>query len=347
MRSFGVLAGLAAVTQAAPACPAAMAAADADYKVSKSNVNLVDGVRSRSIPAVVWRPSDSEGPFPFVSINHGAGMAADSSTGGYGYIAEALAARGYVVAGWNEYSSKGTSVDYILDSAAIRDSMYNASGNSSHEFHGLLCDKAVGVGHSLGGGAEFVAADVEVMKTRAGQTPCVGGYSANYQGLATLSGGFKWNGTDPFAPAPAPGTPNPYESAPRLKIPALFVSGTQDCMVKPLNENYPFYTNMTQSPCRIFANVTGADHCQWADLSGLAQAACAFTEKFASGGCKTTLAATDQQAYAVKYVLPFFEAVTKGNAAAMSSLLSELDDDSQKDATIHEFNGCTSDAIMV
>lgn len=310
-------------------------------------MNLVDGVRSRSIPAVVWRPSDADGPFPFVSINHGAGMAADGATGGYGYIAQALAARGYVVAGWNEYSSKGSSVEYILDSAAIRDSMYNASANTSHEFHGLLCDKAVGLGHSLGGGAEFVAADVEVMKNCAGQTPCLGGYSANYQGLATLSGGFKWNGTDPFAPAPAPGTPDPYASAPRLAIPALFVSGTEDCMVKPLAENYPFYTKMTQSPCRIFANVTGADHCQWAALSGLAQTACAFTEKFASGGCKTALSATDQQAFAVKYVLPFFEAVTKGNSVAMSGLLSSLDVDSQTGATIHEFNGCSSDTLIV
>jgi len=338
---------MVAVAEAAPTCPKAMATDEADYKVSKSNVNLVDGVRSRSIPAVVWRPSDADGPFPFVSINHGAGMAADGATGGYGYIAQALAARGYVVAGWNEYSSKGSSVEYILDSAAIRDSMYNASANTSHEFHGLLCDKAVGLGHSLGGGAEFVAADVEVMKNCAGQTPCLGGYSANYQGLATLSGGFKWNGTDPFAPAPAPGTPDPYASAPRLAIPALFVSGTEDCMVKPLAENYPFYTEMTQSPCRIFANVTGADHCQWAALSGLAQTACAFTEKFASGGCKTGLSATDQQAFAVKYVLPFFEAVTKGNSVAMSGLLSSLDVDSQTGATIHEFNGCSSDTLIV
>merc|ERR1711907_770311 len=105
----------------------------------------------------------------------------------------------------------------------------------------------------------------------------------SYNGMAALSGGFKWNGTDPFAPAPAPGTPYPYDSAPRLTIPALFVSGAADCMVKPLEENYPFYKDMSRSSCRIFANVTGADHCQWAGLSKVALAACKLTERFASG----------------------------------------------------------------
>jgi len=118
-------------------------------------------------------------------------------------------------------------------------------------------------------------------------------------------------------------------------------------MVKPLEENYPFYTNMTQSRCRIFANVTGADHCQWAALTGLAHAACSFSEKFASGGCKPTLSAADQQRFAVKYVLPFFEAVTKSNSAAMSGLLSDLEADSRSGATVHEFNGCTSEEIVV
>merc|ERR1712137_769935 len=126
--------------------------------------------------------------------------------------------------------------------------MYNASADAAHELHDVLCDKAVAVGHSLGGGAECVGADLEVMRNCAGQSPCNGGYSASYQGLAALSGGFKWDDIDL----------DPYETARRLTVPALFVSGTEDCMVKPLLENYPMYTNMTQSSCRIFANVTGA-----------------------------------------------------------------------------------------
>merc|ERR1711920_225549 len=150
---------------------------------------------------------------------------------------------------------------------------------------------------------------------------------------------------DPFAPAPAPGTTNPYDTAPRLKIPALFVSGTKDCMVKALVEDYPMYANMTQSRCRIFANVTGADHCQWASLSSLAHAACVAGETL--GGCKPDLSAQDQQQYAIKYVLPFFEWITKGNVGAVSSLLSDLEQDSKQGAVAYEFNGCNSETMVV
>lgn len=329
--------GLIAASGAAP-CPKALPKGHADYSVKKTNIKLKDDVRERQINAVIWRPVDGTGPFPLVSINHGAGMAADNAIeGGYAYLGEALAARGYIVAGWNDYVAIGSQWDYLLDSAAIRDSMYNASADASHEFHGLLCDKAVAVGHSLGGGAEFVGADAEVMRNCGGQTPCNGGYTASYQGLAALSGGFKWD---------EDGAPNPYATAPRLKIPALFLSGTEDCMVKPLVENYPMYTNMTHSPCRIFANVTGADHCQWAGLSAVAQAACVALEK-AAFPCKPSLSAKEQQAFALKYVLPFFEAVTKGNTAALTGVLADLRTDASRGAVIYEFDGCSDVVTLV
>lgn len=305
--------------------------------IEKKSVKLDDKVRERTIPAIVWKPSAVSGPFPFVALNHGAGMSADSAIeGGYAYIGEALAQRGYVVAAWDEYAMVGTQLDYILDSAAIRDTMFNASDDSSHEFHGLLCDRAVGVGHSLGGGAEFVAADEEVMRTCGGSTPCNGGYTANFQGLATLSGGFKWD---------MEGVPDPYETARRLSIPALFVSGTRDCMVKPLEENYPFFRNMTHSSCRIFANVTGADHCQWAGLSSVAQAACVELEKVAMQ-CGPTLSAKEQQAVALKYILPFFDFVTQGDSSSLGTLLSQLDADDAQGAVLFESNGCSGDALI-
>lgn len=318
-------------------CPAPLRDGQTEYKVQKNNLKLVDLVRERKINTVVWRPKDASGPFPLVTINHGAGMAVDNfAEGSYAYLGEALAARGYVVAGWNEYTVVGKQLDYILDSAAIRDSMYNASADPSHDFYELLCDKAVAVGHSLGGGGEFVGADTEVMKNCGGQVPCNGGYTGGYQGLAALSGGFKWD---------EEGTPDPYLTARRLSIPALFVSGTEDCMVKPLVENYPMYTNMTNSPCRIFANVTGADHCQWAGLSRVAHAACVALEK-AAFPCRPTLTAAEQQGYALKYVVPFFESVTKSDPDSLSNLLSMLDDDSANSAIIREFSGCVQSSVV-
>ena len=79
----------------------------------------------------------------------------------------------------------------------------------------------------------------------------------------------------------------------------------------------------------------------------MALAACKLTQSFASGGCKPTLSAKEQQAYAVKYVLPFFEAITKSNSAAMTDLLSDLKGDAAKAATVYELDGCTSEASVI
>jgi hypothetical protein len=142
---------------------------------------------------------------------------------------------------------------------------------------------------------------------------------------------------DPVHPAPA-NTPNPYTSAARLDIPVLFVSGTNDCMCKAMGEDYPAYANATKSRCRVFSNVTGADHCQWAALTGLEEFACVLIEK--SKGCKPDLTAQQQQAIALKYVVPFFDYVAKHNRTAWQSLVSELDDDKAKGAVTWEHEGC-------
>lgn len=329
-----------------PSCPTPLEKGQT-LAVTQNSVHLTDMVRGRAVPVIVWRPKASQGPFPLVSLGHGASMSAS----GYVYLGSALAARGYVVVGFDEYETKGTQLDYMLDIAAVRDSMYNASANTSSPFHGLLCDKAVAVGHSLGGGCEFVAADHAVMKDcgnsepNATQIPCAGGgYTADFAGLAALSGGFVFD-SDPFAPHPK-GTPDPYLSAGRLSIPALLVSGTSDCVVTAMGEDYPAYAAMTRSTCRVFVNVTGADHCQWAGLGALEQAGCVLMEKLK--GCKPGISAKEQQAIAVDYVSTWFDFVAKGDTASQAQLFNKFDSDrSEGKATWEHVCGSASEGLIV
>lgn len=322
-----------------PRCPAPLPAGQT-LAVTQTEEQLDDRVRGRKVPAHVFRPANATPPFPLVSVGHGASMGAT----GYDYLGKALAARGYVVAAFDEYSTKGTALDYMLDIAAVRDSLYNASADASSPFAGLLCDKAVAAGHSLGGGSQFASADRSVMRdcgnslpNASGQPCAAGGYTADFAGLAALSGGFIVNGsTDPFAPKDNGSIPEPYDSAPRLTIPAMFVSGTADCLVKAMTEDYPAYASMARSPCRIFANVTGADHCQWAGLGGLERSACVLAEGMGGKGCKPSLTAAQQQAVAVSYVSTFFDFVTKGDAASKGALFQRLDADAASGAAIYE-----------
>merc|ERR1712048_1407511 len=145
---------------------------------------------------------------------------------------------------------------------------------------------------------QFVSADIEVMKNCNGHTPCNnGGYSADIDGLAAMSGGFIFSG-DPFAQVPAD-TPDPYKSASRLTIPALFLAGSNDCMVKPMTEVYWAYGNMTKSSCRTFANVNGADHCQFEKQGPLAYAACTLIET--TMGCGPAMTPGAQQDLSTRY----------------------------------------------
>jgi dienelactone hydrolase len=286
----------------------------AAVEFSKNSVTLHDPVRERDIPTLVWTPKTGNN-YPLVLLNHGAGTGA----GGYTYMAEALAGAGYVVAAFNECSSKCTQEDYMMDIIAVRDIV-----GSSDTYKGLLSGKAIGVGHSLGGGTQFVSADVDVVKNCNGHTPCNGGYSGQIDGLVGMAAGFIFD-NDPVVPVPAD-TPDPFVSAKKLEIPVLFLSGTNDCMVKSEAENYPAYQSMVKSPCRVFANVQGADHCQFEKQGAAALFACKLIEGVM--GCKPTMSPDAQQSLSAKYTLFFADFVTKGDEAALQSLMDGLGSDS-------------------
>lgn len=333
MRPIDILSALGVCLAATP-CPSALPPG-ATLAFRKSSEKLYDPVRKRDIPMLFFRPTNGTGPWPLVTLNHGAGMNAE----GYEYLGKAFAARGYVVAGFDEYSVEGTQLDYMLDIAAVRDSMLQQTANHTSPFYGLLCDNIIGVGHSLGGGAQFVAADREVMKDCGKTYPCNnGGYTANFQGLIALSGGFNMT-SDPDHPSP-PNTPNPYDSVARLTIPALFVSGTEDCMVKAMTEDFPAYANMTRSKCRVFSNVTGADHCQWAGLKALELKTCNLIEK--TIGCKPDITPDEQQQLALRYALPFADYIAKSDVASFAALVAAMKADGNAGQTIFTFEGCSS-----
>lgn len=230
----------------------------------------------------------------------------------------------------------------MMDIAAVRDVMRQKSQDSSDDFAGLLGKGAIGVGHSLGGGTQFVSADIDVMKNCNNHSPCNGGYSADIDGLVGMAAGFDFSG-DPVAVVPED-TPDPFVSAPKLEIPVMFLSGTSDVMVKSLHENYPAYLSMTKSPCRIFTNITGADHCQFESQGALAYASCTAIELFMGGG--PAIPAATQQAISAKYTLMFADYVLKGDQSAMQSLMGDLNSDASAGTLSFEFEGCGSDVTV-
>merc|ERR1712079_756697 len=155
-----------------------------------------------------------------------------------------------------------------------------------------------------------------------------------------MAAGFIFN-NDPVVPVPAD-TPDPFVSSAKLNIPVLFLSGTHDCMVKSANENYLAYQNMTKSPCRMFANVDGADHCQFEHQGALALFACKAIE--AVMGCRPSMSPSDQQDLSAKYTVLFAAYVTKNDMTALGSLMDGLGSDGG--IASFEYDGCITEAFV-
>ncbi len=87
---LAVLAAFAALS----ACAAARPPAVAPIPVVRSSLYLRDGARHRVVPVALYRSARDRAPRPLAVLSHGYGGANTA----YGFIAEALVRRGYVVA---------------------------------------------------------------------------------------------------------------------------------------------------------------------------------------------------------------------------------------------------------
>lgn len=121
--------------------------------------------------AQVWYP-DSEGPFPLVLVVHGNHTMDDFSEGGYDYLGELLASRGFIVASVDQnFLNAGGMIEAVLGGLREENDargylllehlrLWHAwNETAGHAFHGKVdTDKIALIGHSRGGEAAAIAA---------------------------------------------------------------------------------------------------------------------------------------------------------------------------------------------
>jgi len=133
--------------------------------------------------------------------------------------------------------------------------------NLSSQIYGVVASETALMGHSMGGGASFLAAD---------------SLSVNgNQNLKTLVG-----------LAPAESTTNgvsSINSAKSIIVPAVILSGSQDGVTPPVNHHIPMYDSLA-SNCKTFINVVGGAHCYFANTNFN----CDFGESTSSNGISIT-----------------------------------------------------------
>ena len=210
---------------------------------------LVDADRGgREIPVTAHYPAATsgaeatplEGPFPTIVFGHGFVMAGSD----YGSLIDAWVAEDFVVIAVNteggiapDHEAFGLDLAYVAAAAATE----------LTPLVGALDERVAIGGHSMGGGAAWLAA-------AGGQADAV------------------------FGLAPAETNPSAIAAAASVQIPALILSGSEDAVTPPAQHHIPIY-DATASACKAFVTLDAGSHCGYADGGSL----CDLGELFFSG----------------------------------------------------------------
>jgi dienelactone hydrolase len=216
----------------------------AQFEVGHVSATYIDPTRSdRSIACEVYYPSTSagdavpvaDGTFPFIAFGHGFVM--DYTA--YQNITDALVASGYVmIYVETEGGFAPAHADFGLDLAYVADYFYEENATAGSLFQSHLIDRCAIMGHSMGGGATWLAA------TTSSSVDCIAGL------------------------APAETNPSAIAAASNVNAPALVLSGSSDAVTPPADHHIPIYEG-TASECKIFVDILNGSHCGYADSGSL------------------------------------------------------------------------------
>ncbi len=246
---------------------------------------LLDADRDdREVPCMVWYPAEEAGsettplpgPFPTVVFAHGFVMGPDDYEG----FAQGMVDAGYVFVSLG--TEQGFAPDhgmYGLDVAFVANSI--AGGLSNGVLSGTLNTRAAIAGHSMGGGATWLAA---------AEQPTIDAV---------------------IALAPAETSPSAIAVGSDMNAPVLVISGSEDAVTPPSTQHIPLYESTVNAPCRAFVSIENGGHCGFADPGTL----CDFGELGFNG-----LAASEQLEISLGLTVPWLDAFLKDDPEGLDVL---------------------------
>ncbi len=293
----------------------------AQYQIGHTTITFQDANRSnRNIQTEIYYPAVSAGDnttavqdsFPVIVFGHGFVMAWDA----YQNLWEEFVPRGYImVFPRTEGSIISTNhQEFGWDLQFLVTSMQTEGATASSILYGVVASETALMGHSMGGGAAFLAAD---SLTTNGNT--------NFKTLVGL--------------APAESTTNgvsSINSALSITLPSLILSGSNDGVTPPVDHHIPMYNNLAAS-CKTFINVLGGGHCYFANSNFN----CDFGESTSSTGISITRA--EQHQVTFDFVNPWLDYTLKGDCNAFQIFNDSLN----LSARVNFNQSCTSNPVPV
>ena len=255
------------------------------FQIGHTTINFTDASRSnRTIAAEIYYPSDTVGDnvaitsttsiaFPVLCFGHGFVMTWDAYQNFWSF----LVPNGYImVFPKSEGSLSPSHIDFGKDLSFLIDQMNGLGNTSSSIFYNRISVMNCVMGHSMGGGASFLAAQL----------------NPNIKALLNLS--------------PAETTPSAIQAASSIAIPSLIFAGVNDCVSPPNTNQIPMYNGLV-SACKTLIIIIGGSHCQMANSNffcGVGESSCTP---------QPTITRTVQQNIINSYILPWLDYQLKGN----------------------------------
>lgn len=272
----------------------------AQYSVGHVSTAFVDADRGdRSIACEIYYPSNTpgdnvnvaSGEFPFVVFGHGFVM--DYTA--YQNITDALVAEGFIlIYVETEGGFAPAHNEFGLDLAYLADHFFEENSNTSSIFQSHILNRCGIMGHSMGGGATWLAAAVS------SEVDCIAGL------------------------APAETNPSAIDAAGEVYVPAMVLSGSLDAVTPPETNHTPIY-DASASACKYFVSILDGSHCGYATEGSL----CDFGELFFAG-----LSREEQQVITHELLLAWFDVYLRDGWASNEVLQLYDDMQSNTSTTI-------------
>lgn len=274
----------------------------AQFQIGHATISFTDASRAnRVIATEIYYPAltagtnttAASGQFPVIVFGHGFAMAWSA----YQNIWEHYAPLGYILVFPKtesafptvDHQNFGWDLQYLV--TKIQD---EGQLGSSVLFNAVAPETAL-MGHSMGGGAAFLAA--ESLSSNG---------NVNFKTLIGL--------------APAESTTNGVSSiasAASVSQPTLVFSGSGDGVTPPVDHHIPMYNGLASS-CKAFVNIIGGGHCYFAQSDFF----CDFGETATIGG--VTITRLEQQQTTYDLLDNWLAFYLKDNCAAKDQFMNDI-----------------------
>lgn len=240
----------------------------AQNQVGHTQITFTDPARgNRAIQTEIYYPASTTGDdvsmvagqYPVIVFGHGFVMAWSA----YQNLWESYVPRGYIMMfprtegniTSTDHQQFGWDLQFLVGAIQAENNL-----SSSIFFNGVAPETAL-MGHSMGGGASFLAAD----------SLCSNGNT----NIKTLVG---------YAPAESSTNGvSSINSALSVTVPSVVFSGSNDGVTPAVDHHTPMYNNLASS-CKTFVNILGGGHCYFANTN----TNCDFGESTSSTGISIT-----------------------------------------------------------